>query len=124
MVTARPPMRLPEPGSTWMAVTPPATARSIPGSWGQKASTVWGWGAGRRAWGAATLSWKAALLPGAPARSERRRRGPIAFEGGGHRLDDLGLVGDEARLAVLGERGVAQVLRAQIGPLPVDHDRL
>ncbi len=32
--TARPPNRLPEPGRINRAVTPPARARSKPGSWG------------------------------------------------------------------------------------------
>ncbi len=40
MVKARPPMRLADPGSTWTAVTPPATARSMVGSCGQNASAV------------------------------------------------------------------------------------
>ena len=35
-VTARPPITLPLPGSTWIVVTPPATARWICGSWVQK----------------------------------------------------------------------------------------
>ncbi|MBE7479345.1 MAG: hypothetical protein HS104_05040 [Polyangiaceae bacterium] len=39
-VTARPPIRLAEPGRTWIVVTPPATARSMAGSCAQKASSA------------------------------------------------------------------------------------
>src|ERR1041385_8962599 len=34
-VTDRPPIRLAEPGRTWIPVPPPATASGICGSWGQ-----------------------------------------------------------------------------------------
>ena len=40
MVTPRPPIRLPEPGSTCIAVTPPANAVAKPGSCGQSACSA------------------------------------------------------------------------------------
>jgi hypothetical protein len=39
-VVERPPMTLPLPGSTWIVVTPPITARWIEGSCGQKACSL------------------------------------------------------------------------------------